>query len=98
MIIKRFTLLLLGFLVAFFFLESAVRLALVIIPDSKLPTYGIYQKSDPILGHRLLPNLKGVWNREGFSRVETNSRGWNDYERDFQKPENTMNLILQKQK
>ncbi|MBU87802.1 MAG: hypothetical protein CL722_02245 [Chloroflexi bacterium] len=94
MIIKRFTLLLLGFLVAFFFLESAVRLALVIIPDSKLPTYGIYQKSDPILGHRLLPNLKGVWNREGFSRVETNSRGWNDYERDFQKPENTVRVAI----
>ena len=83
-----------GSILALFLLEGAVRLALMFVPDHKLPTYGIYQKSDPVLGHKLLPNLKGVWNREGFSIVETNSQGWNDYERAFEKPVNTVRIAI----
>ena len=94
MIIKRLILLFMGSILALFLLEGAVRLALMFVPDHKLPTYGIYQKSDPVLGHKLLPNLKGVWNREGFSIVETNSQGWNDYERAFEKPVNTVRIAI----
>ena len=92
--IKKFSLVLFGLLVALIVLEISIRVLLSFLPENLLPTYGIYQKSYPVIGHKLLPNLNGVWSREGFSRVKTNSMGWNDYERNVVKPLNTIRIAI----
>ena len=92
--IKKISLILFGLILALIVLEILVRVLLSFLPENLLPTYGIYQKSYPVIGHKLLPNLNGVWNREGFSRVETNSMGWNDYERNLLKPPNTIRIAI----
>ena len=92
--IKKFSLVLFGLLMALIVLEISIRVLLSFLPENLLPTYGIYQKSYPVIGHKLLPNLNGVWSREGFSRVKTNSMGWNDYERNVVKPLNTIRIAI----
>tara|TARA_B100001123_G_C15320868_1_gene1027837 strand:- start:97 stop:1329 length:1233 start_codon:yes stop_codon:yes gene_type:complete len=92
--IKKFSLVLFGLILALIVLEITIRVLLSFLPENLLPTYGIYQKSYPVVGHKLVPNLDGVWSREGFSRVKTNSMGWNDYERNLVKPLNTIRIAI----
>ena len=91
---KKTFLILFGFILAILFLELFIRIAINFLPDNYLPTYGIYQKSSSIIGQKLVPNSKGVWNREGFSKVEINSKGWNDYERDYEKKEKIIRIAV----
>ena len=91
---KKTFLILFGFILAILFLELFIRIAINFLPDNYLPTYGIYQKSSSIIGQKLVPNSKGVWNREGFSKVEINSKGWNDYERNYEKKEKIIRIAV----
>ena len=83
-----------GLILAILILELFIRLAINFLPDNYLPTYGIYQKSSSIIGQKLVPNSKGVWSREGFSKVEINSKGWNDYERNYEKKEKIIRIAV----
>ena len=91
---KKIFLIFFGLILAILFLELFIRLAINFLPDNYLPTYGIYQKSSSIIGQKLVPNSKGVWNREGFSKVEINSKGWNDYERNYEKKEKIIRIAV----
>ena len=91
---KKFFLICFGLILAILFLELLIRLSINFLPDNYLPTYGIYQKSSSIIGQTLVPNSKGVWNREGFSNVKINSKGWNDYERNYEKNEKTIRVAV----
>ena len=91
---KKFFLICFGLILAILFLELLIRLSINFLPDNYLPTYGIYQKSSSIIGQTLVPNSKGIWNREGFSNVKINSKGWNDYERNYEKNEKTIRVAV----
>ena len=91
---KKIFLIFFGLILAILFLELFIRLAINFLPDNYLPTYGIYQKSSSIIGQKLVPNSKGVWSREGFSKVEINSKGWNDYERNYEKKEKIIRIAV----
>ena len=91
---KKIFLIFFGFILAILFLELFIRISINFLPSTYLPTYGIYQKSSSIIGQKLVPNSKGVWNREGFSKVEINSKGWNDYERNYQKSEKSIRIAI----
>ena len=91
---KKVFLICFGLILAILFLELLIRLSINFLPDNYLPTYGIYQKSSSIIGQTLVPNSKGVWNREGFSNVKINSKGWNDYERNYEKNEKTIRVAV----
>ena len=91
---KKIFLIFFGFILAILFLELFIRISINFLPSNYLPTYGIYQKSSSIIGQKLVPNSKGVWNREGFSKVEINSKGWNDYERNYQKSEKSIRIAI----
>jgi len=71
-----------------------IRLSFNFIPDEFLPTHGIYQSTSPIIGQKIIPNSKGIWSKEGFSRVEINSKGWNDYERNYSKKRKTIRVAV----
>jgi len=66
---KKILLIFFGLILAILFLELLIRLAINFLPDNYLPTHGIYQKSSSIIGQKLVPNSKGIWSREGFSKV-----------------------------
>ena len=91
---KKLVLILFGLFLSFLFLEVLIRLSLNFFPNEYLTTYGIYQKSFPVIGHKNIPNSSGIWNREGFSKVKINSKGWNDYERTYEKHENTIRVAI----
>ena len=91
---KKVFLICFGLILAILFLELLIRLSINFLPDNYLPTYGIYQKSSSIIGQTLVPNSKGIWNREGFSNVKINSKGWNDYERNYEKNEKTIRVAV----
>ena len=91
---KKIFLIFFGLILAILILELFIRLAINFLPDNYLPTYGIYQKSSSIIGQKLVPNSKGVWSREGFSKVEINSKGWNDYERNYEKKEKIIRIAV----
>lgn len=91
---KKLSLVFLGLVLAFILLELFVRILFNFLPANDLPTYGIYQEHHPIIGQKLIPNSEGVWNKEGFSKVEINSQGWNDFERQYNKPPNVMRVAI----
>ena len=91
---KKTSLVLLGFLLAFIILELCVRILFSFLPDQYLPSYGIYQSTDPVVGPKLIPESRGVWSKEGFSKVEINSKGWNDFERQYNKPQNVVRVAI----
>ena len=53
---KKLVLILFGLFLSFLFLEVLIRLSLNFFPNEYLPTYGIYQKSFPVIGHKNIPN------------------------------------------
>ena len=91
---KKTSLVLLGFLLAFIILELCVRILFSFLPDQYLPSYGIYQSTDPVVGPKLIPESRGVWSKEGFSKVEINSKGWNDFERQYNKPQDVVRVAI----
>jgi len=91
---KKISLVFLGFLFAFIILELCVRILFSVLPDQYLPSYGIYQSTDPVVGPKLIPESRGIWNKEGFSKVEINSKGWNDFERQYNKPQNVVRVAI----
>lgn len=91
---KKISLVFLGFLLAFIILELCVRILFSVLPDQYLPSYGIYQSTDPVVGPKLIPESRGIWNKEGFSKVEINSKGWNDFERQYNKPQNVVRVAI----
>jgi len=91
---KKILLIFFGLILAILFLELLIRLAINFLPDNYLPTHGIYQKSSSIIGQKLVPNSKGIWSREGFSKVKINSKGWNDYERHYEKKEKIIRIAV----
>ena len=84
----------LGFLVALIILELIIRLLFIFITPNFLPSHGIYQEVDPIIGQKIIPNSNGIWTKEGFSKIEINSKGWNDYEREYFKNEKTIRVAI----
>ena len=91
---KKISLVFLGFLFAFIILELCVRILFSVLPDQYLPSYGIYQSTDPVVGPKLIPESRGIWNKEGFSKVEINSKGWNDFERQYNKPQDVVRVAI----
>ena len=91
---KKTSLVLLGFLLAFIILELCVRILFSFLPDQYLPSYGIYQSTDPVVGPKLIPESRGIWNKEGFSKAEINSKGWNDFERQYNKPQDVVRVAI----
>lgn len=76
----------LTFLLVFFLIEFFLRILNVNFP--------IFQKHDEITGFSLLPNTKGIWNREGEGLVSINSQGLRDIEHSFIKNENTLRIAI----
>ena len=91
---KKLSLIFLGLVLAFFILELCVRILFSVLPNQYLPSYGIYQSTDPVLGPKLIPGSTGIWSKEGFSKVEINSQGWNDFEREYNKPPDVIRVAI----
>jgi hypothetical protein len=45
-------------------------------------------------GSILRPNAEGVWKKEGFAHIKINSKGLRDYEYPFEKPDNTVRILI----
>ena len=74
------------FLFLFFSIELILKLLKV--------EYPIFQKHDEITGFSLLPNTKGIWNREGYGLVEINSKGLRDIEHKLKKNKDTFRIAI----
>ncbi len=91
---KKLSLVFIGLVLAFVILEVSTRILFNVLPDQYLPSYGIYQSTDPVVGPKLIPKSSGIWSKEGFSKVEINSHGWNDFEREYNKPPDVVRVAI----
>lgn len=85
---RRVCLLLLGVVAALLVLETAVR-ALVPVSD-------FFWEWDPLLGTKLTANKRGRWVVRGLldTQVVTNSHGFRDRERAYEKPPQRQRVVL----
>ena len=74
----------------FLFLLFSIELILKLLKVE----YPIFQKHDEITGFSLLPNTRGIWNREGYGLVEINSKGLRDIEHKLKKNKDTFRIAI----
>jgi hypothetical protein len=88
--VKKILLVGFGFVFAFLITETAFRLQDQFAPaEESWPAI-----FDAEIGNRLPPNSRGVFTMEGFSEWSTNSAGWLDKERSFNKSPDTYRVVV----
>jgi hypothetical protein len=73
-------------LVALVMCEAGVRLLGLEYPD--------FYEDDPVVGHKLRPNVKGYYLNEGGGYVSINADGWRDREHSCHHPPNTLRIAV----